>query len=172
MGEKGGLKVGSVLASESIINQFDADFSWRPDQTVGVEYKKSEDHDGAEWLIKLVPFPTSTEWTLPSILSVESDEKRASRLAVELQLVNLGHIQPFPNVFWFGHDSGATSRKAEGVVVGEGEGDKVDQSLAEHPSLMWASKERALVRKKRTDYLQLNDPMFKKQWHLVQNSSV
>lgn len=135
-----------------------------------VKHESHEDLDGAEWLIKLIPAPIHNEWTLDNIWSVESDEEKADLLAKELGLMNLGRVDPFPSVFRFRHDqSVARKSSSKGVrVMRNSENlDEVDTLLVQHPSVAWASKEKALVREKRTNYLQLNDPMFDKQWHLV-----
>lgn len=128
-----------------------------------VKYENSN----AQWVIKLAPSSTFDEWTLHHIWSVKSDEERADRLAEELGLLNLGRVDPFPSVFRFRNDPrGLGDRSVRETRIGRSV-DEVDLVLAKHPSLVWASREKALVRKKRTDYMSLNDPMFDKQWHLV-----
>ena len=152
------------LVDESEYDKSNSDLSGRRDNPE--EYIM--DQDGAEWIVKLFPTPTATEWSLHNILSMESDEEKADRLAVELGLVNLGRVDPFPSVFRFQHDPSIHRMSGDRDVREKRiDREQVDLLLAEHPSLLWASREKALVREKRTDYLQLNDPMFAKQWHLV-----
>lgn len=128
----------------------------------------SEVDGGAEWIIKLAP--SRNQWIPSTLWSSESDDQRANQLAEELGLKNLGQVDPFPSVFRFRHHPGVL--RDSKVKDGENrilrrEVKNINLLLSEHKSLMWASKEKEVVRIKRTDYLQLNDPMFSKQWHLV-----
>lgn len=161
-----------VLASEggeSRNHQSSSDFSMNSNNAEELKYKDMKDQYNAEWLVKLIPTPISTEWTLHNLF-MESEEKKADNLAVELGMVNLGRVDPFPSVFRFRHDPSEAWKSGNAGVKqkrGDDEQKELDLLLAEHSSLLWASREKSLVRKKRTNYLQLNDPMFDKQWHLV-----
>lgn len=44
---------------------------------------------------------------------------------------------------------------------------RLEKGLDEHPSIVWAARQRCLVRQKRDFELDFNDPMFDRQWHLV-----
>jgi len=134
--------------------------------TPGSNYLDEDSQDSAEWVVKLAPNLISN-----NLWSWQSDEQKANKLAEELGMENLGQVEPFPGVFRFRHHlSGWTGSKPGsegGSEVGKRSVEAVDILLEEHGSLVWSKKEVAIVRKKRTNYLQLNDPMFNKQWHLV-----
>ena len=120
-----------------------------------------DDQESAEWVVKLAPHLMSN-----NLWSWQNDEQKANKLAEELGMENLGQVEPFPGVFRFRHHLGGWSGLSDSRL-GKRSIETVDKLLERHNSLVWSKKEVAIVRKKRTDYLQLNDPMFNKQWHLV-----
>ncbi len=128
-----------------------------PEGTSLFRNEEPDDKENVEWVVKLGTIRTLWSW--------ESNDVRADRLAEELGLKNLGRVEPFPDVYRFQGVWSGSSLGEAGIVKRDVE--EVEVSLTNHESLMWATREVEVVRRKRSNYLNLNDPMFSKQWHLV-----
>lgn len=106
------------------------------------------------WAVKLNPEGLSGVWS----------EVTADSLASELKLINRGKLEPFDNVFQFE----LTPELLGGVKRYRRALAHCDEKLREHSAVLWSSRQRPLKRTKRELYeTYFNDPVFKKQWHLV-----
>ena len=99
--------------------------------------------------------------------SSQEMEARARELAKERGLEFVGRVEPFPNIFQFDLPREVIDYHIQSREIGQLDAQSVEDSfhneLSGHPSVMWASKQVALIRTKR----EFSDPAFEQQWHLV-----
>ena len=109
------------------------------------------------WAVKLNPDSDGRAGVFGGGLTADS-------LATELNMINRGKLEPFDNVYQF--------ELVPQLAVGDSRYpravDHSDTKLREHSAVLWSSRQQPLKRTKReVNDINFNDPVFKKQWHLV-----
>ena len=130
-----------------------------------------------EWVVK-VRSEVETPGLLYGVHTRTLDQEQladvADSIAVSFGMQSALRVEPFHNVFALQydahHDNNLHVSAAEhGIQHRLAE---LDKSLEDHPSVLWAARQHCLVREKRGGAnLKFNDPMFRRQWHLVSTST-
>ena len=106
---------------------------------------------------------SSVRWAVKVRGDDNSPEERARELAGEHGLLFVGRVDPFPDVFELELPHELIQARSIGQMDVQFVEDTVHNDLTDHPDIKWASKQVALIRRKR----EFSDPAFIKQWHLV-----